>query len=56
MARTCIVHHARYTTTQRAVASANGGGSKLEVVYKLANGRTEAEETVQHFPRPQLVQ
>ena len=40
--------------TERKVAAANGGGAKLEVLYKLANGRSESQETVQKFDRVQL--
>ena len=53
-ARQNAVSEGRFVVTERKVAAANGGGAKLEVLYKLANGRSESQETVQKFDRQQL--
>eukprot|EP01045_Picozoa_sp_COSAG04_P042031 COSAG04_NODE_13076_length_621_cov_0.908046_1_plen_181_part_01 len=55
-ARQNAVGEGRFAITEKKVAAANGGGFKLRVVYRLANGKTEAEETVQGFDRGQLAE
>ena len=53
-ARQHAVSEGMFAVTEKKVAVANGGGAKLEVVYRLANGRTEATETVQKFDQQEV--
>lgn len=53
-ARQNAVSEGKYVVTEKKVAVANGGGAKLDVVYRLANGRSEAAEIVQKFDRQEV--
>eukprot|EP01043_Picozoa_sp_COSAG02_P071111 COSAG02_NODE_12865_length_1479_cov_62.097826_1_plen_375_part_10 len=53
-ARENAVSERKYAVTEKKIAAANGGGSKLEVVYRLANGKSEAMDTVQKFSRREV--
>ncbi len=53
-ARENAVAERKYAVTEKKIAVANGGGAKLEVVYRLANGKSEATDTVQKFSRQEV--
>ncbi len=53
-ARENAVSERKYAVTEKKIAVANGGGAKLEVVYRLANGKSEAMDTVQKFSRHEV--